>query len=417
MKQDKTNKEMKIGQLSKESHVNRSTIHHYIKVGLLHRPKKVGLNLSLYDETHLTKLKQIRHLRETEGLFIAKIKERLGTDQSAQKPGKGNSKGHIENGPHHAKNDSFAKQKREMILDKAIELFSQRGYEDAKISDITDALHMGKGTFYLYFKNKKELFLECIDRLTFVIVPQAAWNGIREEKDLQLRLFKRGLAFLEAFPSYSGILNLLRMVSSGNDPRLAQKAKETFKIMANPLIRDLRRGMADGKVRKFDEELVGHFLLALGESLGYRLMVDSRYTIEHGLMELADFLTQGLLPQKTGEAGKGGTQVCSGEITDRKGTRIQLQGISFKEKNSLRGRLGEGEIAIDMKKVASISIKKKNLRWFAEMDMKNGEQFSIEVEGDLTLSGEAPFGTFRISLKNVAQISLQNTEKDKEAGT
>src|SRR5208283_4572998 len=55
------------------------------------------------------------------------------------------------------------------IVKKAIELFNRVGYERVKVSDITDALQMGKGTFYLYFKNKKELLLECFRQLDLVI--------------------------------------------------------------------------------------------------------------------------------------------------------------------------------------------------------------------------------------------------------
>ena len=198
---------MKIAQLSKESGLTRSTIHHYVNIGLIHRPRQAGLNLHLFDETHLNRLRQIRRLRETEGLPLARIKELLdrvepsGSDHSVMNNGAG----------HHAVSHSRertaegspkdpGRRNREMILDAAIKLFSEQGYENTKISDITEALHMGKGTFYVYFKNKKELFMECIDRLTVTIVPREAWAEIRGEKNFDRKSAKRGVAFLEAIP-------------------------------------------------------------------------------------------------------------------------------------------------------------------------------------------------------------------------
>jgi len=70
-------KQMKISQLCKESGFKRSTIHYYLNIGLLDPPRKVGLNLSIYDETHLAQLQKIRHLREQENLPLAIIKEVL----------------------------------------------------------------------------------------------------------------------------------------------------------------------------------------------------------------------------------------------------------------------------------------------------------------------------------------------------
>ena len=55
------------------------------------------------------------------------------------------------------------------IVKKAIELFNRVGYERVKVSDITDALQIGKGTLYLYFKNKKELLFECFRQVDMVI--------------------------------------------------------------------------------------------------------------------------------------------------------------------------------------------------------------------------------------------------------
>jgi DNA-binding transcriptional MerR regulator len=206
---------MKIARLCKESGLTRSTIHHYLNIGLLHRPRQVGLNLHLFDETHLNRLRQIRWLRENERLPLAQIKElldRLEPQEAVQSmPGSGAGLGgEVDSGDQQGevRARDQGRKNREMILDAAIKLFSEQGYENTKISDVTDALHMGKGTFYVYFKNKRELFMECIDRLTVTIVPEEAWAEIRSEKGYESKTIKRAVAFLDAFPGFRGILNL-----------------------------------------------------------------------------------------------------------------------------------------------------------------------------------------------------------------
>lgn len=50
--------------------------------------------------------------------------------------------------------------KRELILDKAEELFVKYGFEKITIQDITVAANIGKGTFYSFYKSKGALFVD-----------------------------------------------------------------------------------------------------------------------------------------------------------------------------------------------------------------------------------------------------------------
>lgn len=55
-----------------------------------------------------------------------------------------------------------ASGKRELILETALSLFVQNGYQDTKIIDIANAAGIGKGTVYEYFSSKEELFAELL---------------------------------------------------------------------------------------------------------------------------------------------------------------------------------------------------------------------------------------------------------------
>jgi TetR/AcrR family transcriptional regulator, repressor for uid operon len=47
---------------------------------------------------------------------------------------------------------------RERIVDAAIITFSKHGYDRTKMDDIAETANLSKGTIYLYFKSKEELF-------------------------------------------------------------------------------------------------------------------------------------------------------------------------------------------------------------------------------------------------------------------
>lgn len=52
---------------------------------------------------------------------------------------------------------------RELILDKAFDLFYTQGYHGTGVSDILKACNLHKGSLYHLFKSKKELALVVID--------------------------------------------------------------------------------------------------------------------------------------------------------------------------------------------------------------------------------------------------------------
>lgn len=56
----------------------------------------------------------------------------------------------------------------EAVLDKAIEVFWKKGYEVASAEDLLKAMGIGKGSFYLAYKNgKQELFEKSLQRFFY----------------------------------------------------------------------------------------------------------------------------------------------------------------------------------------------------------------------------------------------------------
>lgn len=48
------------------------------------------------------------------------------------------------------------------FLDAATRVFAEEGYRNADMQSIADRAGLSKGTIYLYFKNKEQLFLACV---------------------------------------------------------------------------------------------------------------------------------------------------------------------------------------------------------------------------------------------------------------
>jgi AcrR family transcriptional regulator/predicted DNA-binding transcriptional regulator AlpA len=405
---EKSSRKIRITELAQLSGVSKSTIHHYLKMGIIHPPKKLGLSLSVYDWTHLNKLKRIHEIRENQKLPLARIKEILSNENLntalAHREDEAESLIRALEDEKRMIRTRKNEIKRIEIIDAAITLFSKNGYEKTTIEAIADSLHMAKGTVYLYFENKEDLFMECIERLTVIAVPEEDWDEIRKEQNALRRLKKRGFAFHRAFPSYKGILTMTKAALGGYNRKLAEKAKKTLSHMTRPIAKDLRRGIADGTFREIDDELVAHFILAMGEALGCRQMMDSRYTIEEGIKIMFDFMAHGILKHVSPEAPIFEPGLPSGEVTDLKGVKTMIRNIRFGNTSYLPVKIGEGEVRIDPNKLKRIRFQQQGSTFWAEITDMEEKTERVDVDGTLTLSGEVPLGGFAIELRNVTSI-------------
>jgi len=67
--------------------------------------------------------------------------------------------------------------RRDALKAAAIEVFSERGYHAAKVSEIVEIVGVAQGTFYLYYESKQQIFGEVLsDFLTLVVETVAAWE-------------------------------------------------------------------------------------------------------------------------------------------------------------------------------------------------------------------------------------------------
>jgi AcrR family transcriptional regulator len=105
-------------------------------------------------------------------------------------------------------------RRRAEIIEAAFEVFVSRGYQSAGIADIAERLGIGHGTFYRYFKNKRDILDQVVDYGVERIVSELELETSRpatsiEEFQDQLRhIGERLFALLDAEPGLGQIVLL-----------------------------------------------------------------------------------------------------------------------------------------------------------------------------------------------------------------
>jgi len=84
---------------------------------------------------------------------------------------------------------SHSKDKRQRIIEAAIKLFTRLGYHQTKLDEVASQAEVAKGTLYLYFKSKEDLFVKCLLD-GYEKYRERAVEIIASGKDTKKRLFE-----------------------------------------------------------------------------------------------------------------------------------------------------------------------------------------------------------------------------------
>jgi AcrR family transcriptional regulator len=113
--------------------------------------------------------------------------------------------------------------KRKQILDGARRVFMKLGFDAASMNDVTREAGVSKGTLYVYFANKEELFAAMIEseRAAFVASMRTA---LAEQEDVETGLRDFGINFI-AHMTDEKVITAMRTVLGVRDrmPALCQR--------------------------------------------------------------------------------------------------------------------------------------------------------------------------------------------------
>ncbi len=141
-----------IRDLERVTGVPRTTIHYYLRQGLLPRPQKTAASRSLYTQEHVDILGKIAQLKR-EGRSLLEIGNELQPeDEQADEVAV----------------DLVAQEYQRMhsrILALAAEEFATEGYKSTHVTTIMRELGITAALFYSHFPSKRRLLAECVEFL------------------------------------------------------------------------------------------------------------------------------------------------------------------------------------------------------------------------------------------------------------
>lgn len=143
-------------------------------------------------------------------------------------------------------------ERRSQLLTAAREVFSKKGYHAATVDDITKAAGVAKGTFYLYFQEKREVYYEVV-RTFLDLVKEAGRSVATEHSGGPDEYAKRSAAaaqkILELFRDNQEVAKLAYRESMGLDAELEKMIRDFYREIAQVEAANIKRGIELGMMR------------------------------------------------------------------------------------------------------------------------------------------------------------------------
>ena len=191
-------------------------------------------------------------------------------------------------------------EKRQSILQAAIEVFSNGSFKNSSISEIAKRANVAEGTIYQYYKNKEDLFFS---------IPIQKTIEFSEEVDLhlqgitgtfnQIRKFMwYYLYFFKTNPEYGRILMLEMRVSRSF---VKTKAYNFLKRSIGRILEIIREGQNEGTIRKdVNLYMLRELVLGILEHVVTRwLLQGGKYDLMECYQDITKLVIEGIgLPRK-----------------------------------------------------------------------------------------------------------------------
>ena len=189
-------------------------------------------------------------------------------------------------------------ERRALILTAARDVFAKLGYHQSTIDDIVAEAGIARGTFYLYFEDKRAIFADLIDRyftqLTMVIQRIDVSDGAAPVSE-QARDNMRSI--LRVCLSERAMTKILFTDALGVDSAFDRKLLTFYDAVVQLLTESLKEGQALGIVEDGEPRVLAYMTIGALKELLYQAVTLglSEESAEVLTGQLYDFLSRGCL--------------------------------------------------------------------------------------------------------------------------
>jgi len=172
-------------------------------------------------------------------------------------------------------------RRRKQLLNAATRVFARKGYWLASIADIIQAAGVARGTFYLYFRSKRDVFLAIADNYREEQKRFTRQSGAGQApltpNNSRARIRADFLSWIEFYHQNIDAANIVLRDATRIDPSAARKREELRQAFRSNLAKNVARLQEAGIYRrKVSPELAAHFLVGMFDEIAATCLQGTR---------------------------------------------------------------------------------------------------------------------------------------------
>jgi AcrR family transcriptional regulator len=147
-------------------------------------------------------------------------------------------------------------ERREQILSAARRVFAKKGYAGGSISDVIKEAKIARGTFYLHFESKKEVFGEVLDALLEQLEANIVRVDVSAEASPYHQLLTNVERVLAVVEENADTARILLRPEGGQDAELRSRIDQFYDHAIAMIQSSLSDGIEMGMVKPLDKSAV-----------------------------------------------------------------------------------------------------------------------------------------------------------------
>lgn len=181
-------------------------------------------------------------------------------------------------------------QTRQKLLESAEAVFGEKGYDRASITEITQRAGVAQGTFYVYFSDKKAIFVELVQELSHRLRREIAEavSGLSDRIEIERTGFRTFFTFIHKHRNLYKIVRQAEFVDE-------ELFRWYYRRLAQGYTQGLAQAMEEGQIRRLDPECLAYCLMGIGDFLGmYWVLWDGEVLPEEAFENVMAFICYGI---------------------------------------------------------------------------------------------------------------------------
>lgn len=188
------------------------------------------------------------------------------------------------------------KERRHQLMQAALSAFGKKGYHDTQVSDIIAQAKVARGTFYLYFEGKREIFEAIIGQIFQEIAAQIRALPLDAYDQIPTQILgnlRRVTALLMKNPLW---IKLVFSDAVGLDTEFDSHIRIFYEMVLDYIRRGLKQGQKMGFVREGDQHVLAVCVLGAVKEVFYQYILGTeKPSVSNIEREIYTFVITGII--------------------------------------------------------------------------------------------------------------------------